>query len=112
MHNEYTSAVGDGSDPEDTAVNGGVTIQRYAPNLVDSEHVDANNFLCANVIEYGSSMVIITGNNPAARLLEIPMGSGFRQAVAGATVLLDSHHGRDVEYCADFVSVVNPRLTV
>ena len=78
MHNEYTSAVGAGSDPEDTAVNGGVTICRYAPNLADSEYVDANNFPCANVIEYGSSMVITIVDNPAARLLDIPNGFWFQ----------------------------------
>lgn len=112
MHNEYNSAIGAGSNPEDAAVNGGVTIRRFTPSLVESEYADINNFSCVNVIEFGGFKVIITGDNPAAKLLEMLKGSAFKQAVADATVLLAPHHGRDGEYCADFVSVVNPLLTV
>jgi hypothetical protein len=59
MHEEYSSAVGVGSDPEDSAINGGVAICRYTPNLVDPEYADVNNFSCVNVIEYGGFVLAV-----------------------------------------------------
>ena len=36
----------------------------------------------------------------------------LRQSIKDSTILVAPHHGRDGEYCEEFVSAVNPRLTV
>lgn len=112
MHSEYNSAISAENNPEDYNINGGVSIHRFTPSLVESEYADVNNFSCVNVIEYAGFKAIITGDNRATKLLEMLKDNNFKQAISNATVLLAPHHGRDREYCSEFVTAANPRLTV
>jgi competence protein ComEC len=113
MNDEYSSAIGDDSDPESYICNGGVTICRFTPTLVPSEYDDVNNFSCVSVLVYNSFKIVLTGDNPANKLLEMLKASDyFKQAISNATILLAPHHGRDGEFCSEFVSTVYPKLTV
>ena len=38
--------------------------------------------------------------------------SDFKNAVRGADVLVAPHHGRESAYHSEFVSLVNPRITI
>lgn len=112
MSEEYSSAIGDWDDPETPANNGGVTVTRFTPVLEKSDYSDANNFSCINVIEYGGFKIVITGDNPSAKLIHMLQQSTIKAKIADATVLLAPHHGRDSDFCKEFVQTVNPALTV
>ncbi|WP_419823418.1 ComEC/Rec2 family competence protein [Anoxybacterium hadale] len=112
MSEEYSSAIVDLDNPEAPANNGGVGVTRFTPILEKSDYSDVNNFSCINVIEYGGFKVVITGDNPSAKLIDMLQQSAFKAKIAGATVLLAPHHGRDSDFCKEFVEAVNPSLTV
>lgn len=109
---EYSSAIGDLDNPEMPTNNGGVSVTRFIPALEESDYYDINNFSCVIVIEYGGFKVVITGDNPSAKLIDMLQQSAFKAKIAGATVLLAPHHGRDSDFCKEFVETVNPVLTV
>jgi len=112
LHEEYSSDINWGDNPENANSNGGVTFSRFTPYLEQSEYADLNNFSCVTVVEYCGFKVILTGDNPATKLLEMLKKPDFKMAISNATVLLAPHHGRDNEFCNDFVSAVNPLVTV
>lgn len=55
---------------------------------------------------------MVCGDNEKASLDILMKQSGFRNAVEDADVLVAPHHGRESAYHSDFVSLVNPRLTI
>jgi len=112
LNEEYSADINWVDHPENSDSNGGVFFSRFTPYLKQSEYDDLNNFSCVTIVEYCGFKVIITGDNPAAKLLEMLKINDFKIAVSNATVLLAPHHGRDSEFCSEFVSTVNPLLTV
>lgn len=113
MSEEYSSSISWETDPENADNNGGVIFTRFTPDIYQSDYGDANNFSCVTVVEYCGFKIILTGDNPAKKLLEmLKTTSYFAGTVANATILLAPHHGRDNEFCSEFVSIVNPRVTV
>lgn len=111
METEYNSPVT--VDPDLPINNGGVKISFFDPNVSAHEKDDINSHSCVMVLEYSGFKVVLTGDNPSAKLVEmLQQQSLFKQTIANATVLLAPHHGRDSDYCDEFVKAVNPRLTV
>lgn len=110
MDAEYNSAVM--VDPELPNNNGGVEISFFDPYVSDHEKSDVNNHSCVMVLEYAGFKTVLTGDNPSTKLIEMLQQYSFRQSIANATVLLAPHHGRDSDYCDEFVKAVNPLLTV
>ena len=92
--------------------NGGVHFEFFAPpdNLCSD---DPNSFSNIIVVSYGYFKIVITGDNPASILKEMLQNNiQLRQSIKDSTILVAPHHGRDGEYCEEFVSAVNPRLTI
>ena len=112
MNNDYSGTIDESKNPKNANNNGGVVFTRFMPTLTYSEYSDLNNFSCITAVEYCGFKIILTGDNPAKKLLELLDITDFRRTITDATVLLAPHHGRDNEFCSDFVSVVNPRVTV
>jgi competence protein ComEC len=107
---EYNSPVT--TDPDLPSNNGGVEISYFDPDVADSEKSEINNFSNVMIMKYAGFKIVLTGDNPAPKLNAMLQQYGFRQAIADATVLLAPHHGRDSDYCDEFVKAVNPLLTV
>ena len=110
MDAEYNSAVT--VDPDLPSNNGGVEMVFFDPEVSESEKSDINNFSNVIIMKYAGFKVVLTGDNPSAKLTTMLQQYEFRQAIADATVLLAPHHGRDSDYCDDFVRAANPLLTV
>jgi competence protein ComEC len=56
--------------------------------------------------------VVIPGDNEKCSFEELMQRSDFKEAVRNSDILLAPHHGRESGYYHDFVSLVNPRLTI
>ena len=112
MNKEYSSQVEEAVMPSNPSYNGGVIIELFQPSVIGTEKNDLNMYSCVVVIKYAGFKIVLTGDNPAVKLDEMLQRSDFRQAIRGATVLLAPHHGRDSDFCEDFVREVNPLLSV
>ena len=112
MNDNYNSPISWEVDPTNPEYNGGVQITRFSPDVVGDEKNDINNYSIIEVLEYGGFKIVLTGDNPSAKLQEMLKGSDFIRDVSRATILLAPHHGRDSDFCKEFVEVVNPTLTV
>jgi len=88
---------------------GGMKIQKF--NL-DREDNNFNNHSIVVVIEFADIKIVIPGDNEISSLDELMEISNFKTAVQDADILLAPHHGRESGYNNDFVTLVNPRLTV
>jgi competence protein ComEC len=112
MSDCYTKTIAEHESPSNTAYNGGVELNLFSAIVTGNEKDDLNNFSCVVVLQYGGFKIVLTGDNPSTKLNEMLGRSDFRSTVSNATVLLAPHHGRDGDFCAEFVNAVNPRLTV
>lgn len=109
IHQRYNTPVSASSNPKDPDNYGGVKIKTFAPNYSGS---NINNYSIITVLEYADIKVVIPGDNEKSCLDEMMKSQDFKDAVANAYILLAPHHGRESGYNNDFVSLVNPSLTI
>ena len=89
---------------------GGLEIQTFSTSLCD--HSNFNNFSMITVFQFSVIMVIVCGDNEKDSFDKLMKESDFKNAVRGADVLVAPHHGRESAYHSEFVSLVNPRITI
>ena len=99
---------------ENSTVNpanwGGVRIKSFTP--ISCPRDNFNNHSIVVVLTYLNVKVVIPGDNQRQSFTELMLRDDFKIEVAGADILLAPHHGRESGYDADFVGLVNPRVTV
>jgi hypothetical protein len=71
-----------------------------------------NNRSLLSVIEFEGIKIIIPGDNEYASLELLMKRDDFKNAVKDADILLAPHHGRESAFHQEFVTLVNPRITV
>jgi len=71
-----------------------------------------NNHSSVVVLDYKDITVVIPGDNEGCSLNGLMDKNHFKRNVKNSDVLLAPHHGRRDGYNSDFVSLVNPLLTV
>lgn len=89
---------------------GGVSIETFTPTTCDLSNY--NNQSTIVVFRYEGLKVVVPGDNEQASFDELMLKPEFKNAVKDADILLAPHHGRESGYVADFVDLVNPRITV
>src|SRR5690242_15012967 len=89
---------------------GGLVIKTFTPTSCD--HNNFNNHSIITVLEYASIKVVIPGDNEKCSFEELMKRQDFKDAIKDADILLAPHHGRESGYYDDFVTLVNPRLTI
>jgi len=89
---------------------GGLSIQTYIPSHCSQSNI--NNHSIVTVIEFEGIKVVFLGDNEPCSYNELMQLAKFNKMVKDADILLASHHGRKSGYHNDFVSLVNPRITV
>lgn len=113
LNRAYNQPINEETDPKNPDYNGGVTIKLFTPNDNDITDEDPNSYSCVVTLEYLGYKFVLTGDNPANILKNMVLeDEELRTAIKSATVLLAPHHGRDGEFCEEFVKIVNPRVTV
>ena len=89
---------------------GGLEIQTFSTSLCD--HSNFNNFSMITVFQFSGIKVVVCGDNEKDSFDKLMKESDFKNAVRGADVLVAPHHGRESAYHSEFVSLVNPRITI
>lgn len=112
INDRYNSSI-DGSSPNNTSNPdnwGELKIVTFTPK--NCNHNNFNNHSIVVVIEYADMKIVIPGDNEKCSFDELLEKEEFKQAIKDADILLAPHHGRESGYNADFMNLVNPRLTV
>lgn len=89
---------------------GGLEIQTFSTDACD--HSNFNNFSIITVFTLSEVKIVVCGDNEKESLDILMQRSDFKSAVQNADVLVAPHHGRESAYHSDFVSLVNPRITI
>lgn len=97
-------------DPANPDNFGSMKILTFSP--LSCSHDNFNNHSSVTVIEYAEIKIVIPGDNETCSYEELMNDEGFRTAVKNAYILVAPHHGRESGYNNDFVSLVNPSLTI
>lgn len=112
INDRYNSPVRD--DDENNTENpnnyAGLDIQTFSTSVCD--HSNFNNFSIITVFTLSGIKVVVCGDNEKESLDILMKRSDFKDAVRYADVLVAPHHGRESAYHSDFVSLVNPRVTI
>lgn len=112
INDRYSSPISEDS-PNNTRKSenwGGLKIATFTPSSCN--HNNFNNHSIITVIEYADIKVVIPGDNEKCSFDELLSSTTFKTAITDADILLAPHHGRESGYYLDFLSLVNPRLTV
>jgi len=73
---------------------------------------DTNNLSCAVFIEYAGFKILFPGDLEKPGWLALLEQEDFRSELAGTTVLVASHHGRDNGFCEEVFDYCSPRAVV
>ena len=89
---------------------GGLKMTFWSDNTCD--HSNFNNFSIITVFEFEGIKIVVCGDNEKESLEKLMRQREFREAIAGAYILVAPHHGRKSSYYKDFVEQVKPHLTI
>mgnify|MGYP001232156971 FL=1 len=112
INDRYNSPVAQENEnnPDNPYKYGGLTIETYSTSACN--HSNFNNFSIITVFILSGVKVVVCGDNETESLDILMKRSDFKEAVKSADVLVAPHHGRESAYHSDFVSLVNPRITI
>lgn len=112
INDRYDSPVGseDADNPSYSRNYGGLEIQSFSTSSCD--HSNFNNFSIITVFSLSGIKVVVCGDNETESLKVLMQQNDFKSVVSKADILVAPHHGRESAYLSDFVSLVNPRLTI
>lgn len=89
---------------------GGLEIKKF--HTEECNNSNFNNFSIITVLTLSNVKVVICGDNEKESFDILMNQEKFKSAVKDADVLVAPHHGRESAYHAEFVSLVNPRITI
>ena len=89
---------------------GGLEIQTFSTSACD--HSNFNNFSIITIFKFSGIKVVVCGDNEKDSFDVLMRRRDFKDAVRNADVLVAPHHGRESAYHSEFVSLVNPRITI
>ena len=112
INNQYNSPVKDDNEnyTENPSNYGGLKIQTFHTSACS--HSNFNNFSIITVFTLSGVKVVVCGDNEKESLDILMRRSDFKSAVTEAHVLVAPHHGRESAFHSDFVSWVNPCITI
>ena len=88
----------------------GLSARVFSTSLCDKSN--KNNFSAIVVFQLGNAKIVVCGDNEKASFDKLMAKDSFKEAVKNAYVLVAAHHGRESGYYEEFVSLVNPYLTI
>lgn len=112
INDRYNSPVryDDENNTENPDNYGGLEIQTFSTSACD--HSNFNNFSIITIFKFSGIKVVVCGDNEKDSFDVLMRRSDFKDAVRNADVLVAPHHGRESAYHSEFVSLVNPRITI
>lgn len=106
MIRTYTAGV-----PEPPPEFPGVIFNTYS-NSYGSDFNDTNNISLVTFLECGPHKLIIPGDLEGPGWRTLLRRADFRNELAGVTVFIAPHHGRESGYCPEVFDLCHPRVVV
>jgi competence protein ComEC len=106
----FTGALTEDEKPSSGNPFDGLSARVFSASLRDKSN--KNNFSAIVVLQLGNAKIVVCGDNEKASFEKLMARESFKEAVKNAYVLVAAHHGRESGYYDDFVTLVNPYLTV
>lgn len=110
INSRYTHPVSSSTDPDNPDNYGGLAINVFSTSLCDKENF--NNFSAITVFQLAGCKIVVCGDNETESFDILMKSDSFKESVRNADVLVAPHHGRESGYHDDFVSLVNPSITI
>lgn len=110
VNDRYSSPVSVTTDPYNPDNYGGLAIHVFKTSSCDKANF--NNFSSIAVFDLAGCRIVVCGDNEKESLDFLMKQELFKEAVKKADILVAPHHGRESGYQDDFVSWVNPALTI
>lgn len=106
----FNSKVSDDNKPSTGIPFGGLSARVLSTKQCDKRN--KNNFSAIVVLQLGNAKVVVCGDNEKDSFDELMSNEDFKEAVAGAFVLVAPHHGRDSGFHEKYVELVKPYITI
>ena len=110
VNDRYSFPVSVTTDPDIPDNYGGLAIHVFKTSSCDKSNY--NNFSSIAVFDLAGCKIVVCGDNEKESLDFLMKRESFKEAVKKADILVAPHHGRESGYQDDFVSLVNPALTI
>ncbi len=110
--NKYNKSIDSEKDSSEENSLDGLTVNVFAASPEDNECLDINDYSIIVVLRLGNAKIVVCGDNERGSLEQLMRNEQFKEAVRNSWILVAPHHGRESGYCEEFVSLVNPFLTV
>lgn len=106
LHRSYTHPIG---EPFDANMGGITQVSFYNSH---PEFTDTNNLSLAVFFRYNGFKILFPGDLECAGWRALLRNQAFVDELAGTTILVASHHGRENGYCDDVFDYCSPRAVV
>lgn len=106
----FTGTLGKDDKPSSGNNFGGLTAEVFSTSTCDK--ANKNNFSAIVVLKLGNAKIVVCGDNETESFEELMKSDIFKSTVENAYVLVAAHHGRSSGYKEEFVSLVNPYITI
>ena len=110
INDRYTSPIEPSNDPTNPDNFGGLSISIFNTSLCDKDNF--NNFSTITAFELSNCKIVVCGDNEKDSFDILMKRESFKDAVRNADILVAPHHGRESGYHEEFVTLVNPSLTI
>lgn len=95
-------------DPQSPAFDG-MALQFFGGK---SDTQNLNNYSIVTVLEFGAFKMVFPGDLETAGWDALLKNAEFLKAIAGTTVLVAAHHGRQKGWCAKLFDYIAPKLVI
>lgn len=95
-------------DPQSPAFDG--MALRFFGGKSDTQNL--NNYSIVTVLEFDAFKMIFPGDLEAAGWKALLEQKDFLNAIAGTTLLVAAHHGREKGWCAELFDCISPKLVI
>lgn len=106
----YSRTITPDESPASSTPFDGLTAEVFYTNECGKSNI--NNFSAIIVLNLSNIKIVICGDNESASFNKLMESTYFQNCVKNAHVLIAAHHGRESGYHNDFVSLVNPLITI
>ena len=110
INDRYSSPVSSSTDPSVPDNYGGLSISTFDTSICDKDNF--NNFSIITVFQLAGCKIVVCGDNEKESFDILMNRESFKESVRNADILVAPHHGRESGYHDDFVSLVNPYVTI
>lgn len=106
----YNTPISSSESPASGTPFDGLTAEIFHTNECGKSNI--NNFSAIVILNLANVKIVVCGDNESASFNKLMENTYFKDSVKNADVLVAAHHGRESGFHNEFVSLVNPAITI